>query len=129
MRLSFAVLLVAGVLSASTRSDVLLAAASAQNQASGPAASASPNMPGMMAMMKMHDQMMTEMKANDAKLDALLKDVNGAKGEARIDAVVAAVNELARQHKAERAHMNEMHQMMMGGHGSQESAPTAGHAH
>jgi hypothetical protein len=123
MRLSFGVVLVAALLFAITRSDVSLAAASAQNPASGPAASASPNMPGMMDMMKMHEQMMAEMKANDAKLDALLKDVNGAKGDARVDALVAAVNELARQYKAERAHMNAMHQMMMGGHGSQAALP------
>jgi hypothetical protein len=51
--------------------------------------------------------------ANDATLDGLLRQMNQAKGEARLDAVVAAVNELARQYKAERVHMREMHQRMM----------------
>jgi len=93
---------------------------SAQN-APAPGATASPlpgmpDMPGMMHMKGMHERMMAEMKASDAKLDALVQQMNAAKGDGRIDALVAAVNELARQSKAERAHMLDMHQMMMREH-------------
>jgi hypothetical protein len=68
----------------------------------------------MQGMMKMHEQMMAEMKANDAKLDALVKDMNGATDDARTTAVIAVVNELARQHNAMHDQMGEMHQHMMG---------------
>jgi hypothetical protein len=81
-----------------------------------------------MNMMKMHEQMMAEMKANDARLEALLKDVNAAKADSRTDALIAAVNELARQYKAERAHMAEMHQTMCGQMNAQGHEPTT-HAH
>jgi hypothetical protein len=54
-----------------------------------------------------------EAASTNAKLDGLLRQMNEAKGKARLDAVVAAVNELARQNRAERAHMREMHQRMM----------------
>ena len=39
-----------------------------------------PQPPGMQDMMKMHEQMMAEMQAGDAKLDALAKDMNDAQG-------------------------------------------------
>lgn len=77
--------------------------------------------PGMAEMMKMHEQMMSEMKATDAKLDALAKGMNTATGNAKVNAVAAVVNELVTQHKAMRAHMDgmgqQMMQMMMGGRG------------
>ena len=76
-----------------------------------------PQPPGMQDMMKMHEQMMTEMQAGDAKLDALAKDMNDAKGDAKVNAVAAVVNELVRQHKAMHGRMGQMHQQMMGGHG------------
>ena len=71
----------------------------------------------MQDMMKMHEQMMAEMKASDAKLDALLKDMNSVSGDARVTAMAAVVNELVRQHKAMHARMGQMHQQMMGGRG------------
>jgi hypothetical protein len=71
----------------------------------------------MQDMMKMHEQMMAEMKAGDAKLDALVKDMNDAKGDAKVNAVAAVVNELVRQHKAMHGRMGQMHQQMMGGRG------------
>lgn len=46
----------------------------------------------------MHEQMMAGMKADDAKLDALLKEMNAATGEAKITALEATVAELVRQH-------------------------------
>ena len=72
------------------------------------------NMPDMM---KMHQQMMAGMKADDETLGALLKEMNAATGDARINAVAAVVTELARQHKAMHEHMGQMHQQMMGGRG------------
>ncbi len=65
-------------------------------------------------MMKMHEQMMAEMKANDAKLDALVAQMNAASGPARVDAVAAVVTELVRQQKAMHQHMGQMHGQMMG---------------
>ena len=84
----------------------------AQNHTAEHAAQAQqPNMPGMM---KKHEQMMADMKAGDAKLDALVTEMNAAAGDARVDAVAAVVNELVRQHKTMRSHMGQMHQQMMG---------------
>ncbi len=76
----------------------------------------------MAEMMKMHQQMMAEMKAADVKLDALVKDMNAATGEAKISAVAQVVNELVRQQKTMHEHMGTMDQqmmmqMMMGGRG------------
>lgn len=70
--------------------------------------------PGMADMMKMHEQMMAEMKAGDAKLDALVKDMNAAAGDAKVSATAAVVNELVRQQKAMHERMGQMHQQMMG---------------
>ena len=72
------------------------------------------NMPDMM---KMHEEMMAGMKADDAKLDALLKDMNAAAGNAKVNAVAAVVTELARQQTIMHGHMSQMHQQMMGGRG------------
>ena len=71
----------------------------------------------MQDMMKMHEQMMADMKAADAKLDALVKEMNAATGNAKINAVAAVINELVRQHKAMEAHMDQMHENMIGGRG------------
>ena len=68
-------------------------------------------------MMKMHEQMMATIKEDDAKLDALLKDMNAAMGEAKVNALAAVVTELARQHKGMHGQMVQMHQQMMGGMG------------
>lgn len=70
--------------------------------------------PGMAEMMKMHEQMMAEMKAGDAKLDALVKDMNAAAGDAKVNAIAGVVNELVRQHKAMHGRMGQMHEQMMG---------------
>jgi len=78
---------------------------------------AQPQQPDMQAMMKLHEQMMAEMKAGDAKLDALAKDMNSATGEARVTAIAAVVNELVQQHKTMHGRMGQMHQQMMGGRG------------
>jgi len=70
----------------------------------------------MQDMMKMHEQMMAEMKAADGRLDALVKDMNAASGDAKVNAVAAVVTELVRQQKSMHDRMGQMHQqMMMGG--------------
>lgn len=71
----------------------------------------------MQDMMQMHEQMMAGMKADAAKLDALLKEMNAAAGDAKINAVAAVVSELARQHRTVYGQMGQMHQQMMGGRG------------
>ena len=78
------------------------------------AQAAPPRQPNMQDMMKMHEQMMGEMTAGDAKLDALVKEMNAAPGDAKVNAVAAVVNELVRQHRAMLGRMGEMHQHMMG---------------
>lgn len=70
--------------------------------------------PGMADMMKMHEQMMADMKGGDAKLDALVKVMNAAAGDAKVNATAAVVNELVRQQKATHERMGQMHQQMMG---------------
>lgn len=87
-------------------------------QSQAPTASAQqPSASQMQDMMKMHEQMMVEMRAGNAKLEELVKQMNAAKGEAKVDATAAAVTELVRQHTAMIAHMGEMSQHMMGGRG------------
>jgi hypothetical protein len=71
--------------------------------------------PNMQDMMKMHQQMMAEMKAADAKLDQLVQQMNAASGEAKVNATAAVVTELVRQQKSMHAHMGKMHDQMMGG--------------
>ena len=78
----------------------------------GSAQQPAPNMPDMT---KMHAQMMAEMQANEAKLDALVKEMNAASGNGKINAVAAVVTELVRQQKAMHEHMGQMHEKMMGG--------------
>ncbi len=74
--------------------------------------------PSMQDMMKMHEQMMAEMKAADSRLDALVKDMDAATGAAKVNAVAAVVTELVRQQKSMHDRMGQMQQqMMMGGRG------------
>jgi hypothetical protein len=88
-----------------------------QNPASQPSVQATEQAQGMPGMMKMHEQMMAEMKSADARLDALLKEMNAASGDAKVTAMAAVVNELVSQHKSMHGRMGEMHQQMMGGRG------------
>jgi hypothetical protein len=85
-----------------------------QTPATGAGPQPQSNMPDMM---KMHEQMMTEMKAGDARLDALIQEMNSATGEPKINAVAAVVSELVRQQKSMHGRMGQMHELMMGGRG------------
>jgi hypothetical protein len=68
-------------------------------------------------MMKMHDRMMAEMKAANAKLDQLVQKMDAATGDAKVNATAGVVKELVAQHKAMHDRMGQMHQQMMGGRG------------
>lgn len=113
-RFTYIAVLVAGLVFVPAAARPALDAAGSARQTPSTPATGQPPQPDKQQMAKMHEQMMAEMKAADAKLDALLKEMNAATGEARLDAVVAVVNELARQNKAMHAHMAEMHGQMMG---------------
>ena len=73
--------------------------------------------PGMQDMMKMHEQMMAEMKGNRAKLDALVQQMNSASDNAKVDAIAAVVTELVRQQNTMYERMGQMHEQMMSGRG------------
>jgi outer membrane murein-binding lipoprotein Lpp len=73
--------------------------------------------PGMQGMMKMHEQMMAEMKANRARLDALVNEMNSASGNAKVDAMAVVVTELVRQQNTMHERMGQMHEQMMSGRG------------
>jgi alanine-alpha-ketoisovalerate/valine-pyruvate aminotransferase len=64
-------------------------------------------------MQKMHETMIADMKAEQQKLDELVKKMNSAKGDARVDAIAAIVTQLVERHRAMGEHMNMMHQHMM----------------
>ena len=91
-----------------------VAAQAQSSQGSQPREQAASNMQDMM---KMHEQMMADMKAADSRLDALVKDMNAANGEARVTAVAAVVTELVRQQRSMHERMGQMHQQMMGAGG------------
>jgi len=57
-----------------------------------------------------YEEMRTRMEERDKRLDELVATMNGAKGDAKIDAVAAVVAEMIAQRKEMRAHMH-------GGHG------------
>lgn len=62
----------------------------------------------------MHERMMADMKAADARLAGLVDAMNTAKGDAKVDAIAQVVNELVRQHKAMHEHMATMQTMGSG---------------
>jgi hypothetical protein len=74
--------------------------------------------PGMaakcQAMMADHEKMMTEMKAADQRLDALVAKMNAASGMEKADATAAVVSEMVAQRQAMRDGMMKMQQEMMG---------------
>jgi Spy/CpxP family protein refolding chaperone len=69
----------------------------------------------MADMMKMHDQMMAEMKSANAKLDQLVQKMDSATGDAKANATADVVKELVAQRKAMCDRMGNMHQQMMSG--------------
>jgi hypothetical protein len=57
-----------------------------------------------------HGKMMAEMKAMDARLDAKIAAMNAAKGDQKIEAMAAVINELVSQRKAMMEKYEAMHQ-------------------
>jgi len=92
---------------------LVLAAAVMASNAVGRAQSP-PATPDMQAMMANHQQMMATMQAADKKLDDLVAQMNAARGNDRLDRVIAVVNELAAARK-QMGGMMSMHQRMMQG--------------
>lgn len=68
----------------------------------------------MQDMMKMHDTMMADMKAGQARLDDLEKKMNAVTGDAKVAAMAQLVSELVRQHRGMNERMGGMSQRMMG---------------
>lgn len=64
-------------------------------------------------MMSMHNQMMADMKAMDASLDQKVSAMNAAKGNAKVDAMAAVINEMASQRKQMMSKMSGMRDQMM----------------
>jgi hypothetical protein len=97
-----------------TRSGFSVAEATEQGRATPDVTQ--PPAQNMHDMMKMHEQMMAEMAAGNAKLDGLVKEMNAVSGEAKVTAMAAVINELVQQHTAMHGRMGQMHQhcgMMM----------------
>ncbi len=66
----------------------------------------------------MHAQMRAQraqMEAHDARLDELVAAMNAAKGDAKVDAIAAVVNELVSQRRTRRAHMDQRWNRQQGG--------------
>lgn len=64
------------------------------------------------AMMAAHEKMMTDQKAADQRLDALVATMNAAPGTRKTAATAAVVTEMVTQNRAMRAGMMKMHQDM-----------------
>lgn len=64
-------------------------------------------------MMQAHQKMMEQMKATDARLDTLVQQMNGATGQAKVDATAAVVSELVTQRKTMHEGMDSMQAKMM----------------
>ena len=59
-----------------------------------------------------HEKMVAEMKAMDTRLDEKLAAMNAAKGDRKVEAMAAVINELVSQRKEMRANFDPMHQGM-----------------
>ena len=59
-----------------------------------------------------HDKMVAEMKAMDTRLDEKLAAMNAAKGDQKIEAMAAVINELVSQRKAMKEGFGPMHHGM-----------------
>lgn len=63
------------------------------------------------AMLEQRRAMMEQMRAADAKLDTLLAQMDGAQGNAKVDALAEVVHELVAERKAMRSMMESMPMM------------------
>lgn len=70
-------------------------------------------MAGCKAMMQRHQEMQASMKEKDDRLQQLVKDMNAARGSAKVDRMAAVVTELVNQRTQMREHMSAMMPQMM----------------
>jgi hypothetical protein len=61
-----------------------------------------------------HEKTIAEMKAMDTRLDEKLTVMNAAKGDQKVEAMAAVINELVSQRKAMRENFGPMHHGMRG---------------
>ena len=61
----------------------------------------------------MRDQMMADMKEQDATIDALVTKMNAAKSNAKVDAIAELLTAMAQQRRSMEARMMQMHEQMM----------------
>ena len=94
------------------------------DQGIAPAPDAAKPAPRQRVMNQDMTKMMSEMKASDAKLDALVQAMNAAKGTEKIDAIAAVVTMLVAERRSMHTSMAAMMNMM--GMMSQMSAPVSG---
>ena len=78
---------------------------------------------GMAGMMEGRQRMMADRKAADARLDALVKAAEDARGDAKVSALTAVVAELVKQHKAMLEGMEQGMMPMGRGRGSTTGLP------
>jgi hypothetical protein len=77
-------------------------------------------------MTAMHNQMAADMKAMDAKLDQKVAAMHAAKGNAKVDAMAAVIDEMASQRKEMMAKMTSQQSQMtahMADHMAQSGSP------
>jgi hypothetical protein len=74
-----------------------------------------PGMSGMpmQDMAKMHDKMMADMKADQAKLEELVAKMNAASGTSKVDVMASLLTAIVQNHGKAVEHMDMMHQHMM----------------
>ena len=99
----------------------MLVVAGAAGRAQNPPAA--PNQPATMAGQQ---RMMASMQAADKKLDDLVAQLNAARGDDRLDKVIAVVKELVAERKTMREMMAGRGGMMMH---AEPAAPGAGNDH
>lgn len=68
----------------------------------------------------MHEAMREQMRAQDERLEALVAEMNAAKGSAKVDAIAAVLNEMVDQRRARRAHHEAMRGHRKGMQGKQK---------
>jgi hypothetical protein len=81
-------------------------------------------LPGAQSMATMNKDMMTRMATEDARLEALVTDMNMFTGEMKLDAMARVVTLLVERQSTMHKHMMEMHRRMMLGMGAISAPPT-----
>lgn len=83
-------------------------------------------MRGGQGMMAMHQEMAKKLQAMDQKLDGLVAAMNKARGNAKVEAMAAVINELVAQRQEMRKMVSDFHPMMGRGMGRMGSGSMRG---